>query len=254
MISWRVKLRTTLVVLLVVLLCFCIYWLFTAIKNSIIERNRHYSDLMRVTDKQSLEYAINNKLEEFLISGTVVSNEEVTFPELNQSFAGIKRTRYCYESHIKTETYTDSDGDTHTRTKTVWEWERRGTEELKTNTVALLGQSFSIYNVPYSYTRQNYKNIGEDFTHNKSGSYYYINNDTRYNYEIIPKSWNITMTCNYKKEMIKNFYNQSLEEVVKPWSITWTTVVMIIFIVGIIIGGFLFWLFWENIFYSFLVD
>lgn len=252
--SWKFKLRTVLVILSVTLLCILTYWLFTVIKESIVERNRHYSDLMRVSDEESLKYAIENKLEEFLVSGTVISNEDTSFPELKESFAGIKKKKYYYESYIKTETYTDDDGDTHTKTKTVWEWNHKGTEELKTNTVTLLGQSFNINNIPYSYSSKNYNDIGKDFNHSKSKKYYYINDDTRYSYEVIPKSWNITMTCNYKKEMIKNFYNSSIEDVVKPWSITWTTILMIIFIIGFIIGGFLFWLFWENIFYNFLVD
>lgn len=252
--SWKFKLRTVLVILSVTLLCILTYWLFTVIKESIVERNRHYSDLMRVSDEESLKYAIENKLEEFLVSGTVISNEDTSFPELKESFAGIKKKKYYYESYIKTETYTDDDGDTHIKTKTVWEWNHKGTEELKTNTVTLLGQSFNINNIPYSYSSKNYNDIGKDFNHSKSKKYYYINDDTRYSYEVIPKSWNITMTCNYKKEMIKNFYNSSIEDVVKPWSIAWTTILMIIFIIGFIIGGFLFWLFWENIFYNFLVD
>lgn len=252
--NWKFKMRTILIVLLVLLLCYGTYKLSKTIKNAILERNMYYSDLMRVTDEESLQYAIDNKLEEFLISGTVTSNENISFPELNQSFAGVKRRKYHYESHIKTETYTDSDGDSHTRTKTVWDWESKGSEEKKTSTVTLLGHNFSINNVPYYYHSSRYNDIGGDFSNGKSGNYYYIDNDTRYSYDIIPKSWNVTMTCNYNLEKIKDFGNQSIEQVISPWSTTWVTVVMIIFIVGFLVGGALIWIYWENIFYKFLVD
>lgn len=253
--GWKFKLRTILIIILCVLIIFGIYKFGKFIEELIIESNTYYSDLMRVTDKESLDYAIENNINEFLISGTAYSNQEFTYPELSQKFAGIRKKKYRYETKTKTETTTDSNGVFHTTTKTVHDWEYKNTDEVLFSSVTLYGVNFSIENIPYRFYHVNYdESIATPGYNQKSRSYYYESDDIRYSYEIVPMSWDITMVCNSELKMVKNFMGKSIEDVIKPMSTKWlkpTFIILTIIIIGVSI---FIWISWESIFRNFLVE
>lgn len=230
----KVKLFSTIVI--VILLIICTYYFGQMIKSIIINRNLYYSDLTRVTTEEQLQYVINNKINNFLISGIATTNEEFTLPELNQSFTGIMKTEYKYESYVRTYTTTDSEGKSHTHTKTEWEWVRKGTSTQLSTTATLLGKTFYLANLPYQYTTVKYTDIG-NLEHKKDGKYKYTDDKARYEYKVIPLSWNVTMECTSDLTMVKNFYGKSIDDVVKPWGITWITVFQWIFSITYVVIG-----------------
>lgn len=252
--SWKFYLRTILIIILAFLLIFGIYKLSKALEAGIEADNAYYSDLMRVTDKESLDYALENGIKEFLLSGIVKSNQEFTYPELSQSFAGIRKKRYRYETTVKTETTRDSNGVSHTTTKTVHEWEYKNTEEVKFSTVTLFDRIFLIENIPYSFCHINYEDVASFNINNRSRSYYYESDDIRYSYEVIPMSWNITIVCSPELKMIRNLYGKTIEQVIKPVSTKWIKPTFIILTIIIIIGVIVIWSSWESIFRNFLVE
>ena len=203
------------------------------IVDSINNRNIWIADLMRVTNEESLNYAVEHNISEFLMSGTATADQPKTYPELNHTFAGIRKIKYTYESHVESKTRTDSDGHTYIESRTVWDWERKNTEEIKTDTVTILGKSFPLGNVRYNFGGVNYSEISNNIE-GKDGTYNYEGKELRYKYEIIPLTWNVTMVSNPNLEKIADFSGQSIEDVVKPQSTTWVKVLNIIFIIGII--------------------
>lgn len=249
--SWKVIVRTILVVVIVTILCFAINALKDLIVKSINNRNLWITDLMRVSTPEDLDYAISNNVKEFLVSGTVEATDLKSFPEFKQKFIGIRKIKYILETETKTETHWDSDGDPHTSSKVVSEWHRKNTEEVKSNKVKLLGKEIDTNKLPLRWSSISYSSLtgSGDYDY-----YWYESKDVRYSYEVIQPNQTITMVTNSNFDNIHNFYGDDIDNVTKPYSDTWVKVLNIILIVGLIIGGILFLVFWEGIFYSFLVE
>ena len=227
------KLKTIGICLLVILFIILFVNLQNFITNSIKEHNLYISDIMRVTTEEELNYAIEHKLSDFLVSGIVTANQEQTLPELKGSYSRITKSKQCLR--IYTEKYWDDDGDLRTRTKKKWETIDR--KDYSTNTYTLLGKQISALNLSYKNTTYiNYKDIGKDIGE-KDDHYNYEGNETKYEYYVIPKSWKVSLIMDSELNIKENYGSQSIEQIISPVGTTW---VIALFIILYIIYVFLF--------------
>ena len=258
-VTWRTIIRTILVMGLVLLISWGFIGLSNTSVDNIIERNERFNNMIKVTDEDILNYCINSQINEFLINGNAKAEQPVTLEELKGEYSYIKKTKYHYESHIETytESYTDSNGKVHTvtKTRTVWEWEYKNSEEWSTNTVKLLGKSFDYNNTSHSTNTIKYKDYGiKPNSLWKDDHYYYTDDDTRYEYSIVPLEFTTTFISDYNLDMKEGFYSSSIEDVITPQSTTGIRVFFYILIMITIIGGIIILIFWENWFPNFLSD
>lgn len=258
-VTWKTIIRTILVMGLALLISWGFVGLSNASVDNIIERNERFNNMIKVTDETTLNYCINSQINEFLISGTAKAEQPITLEELKGEYSYIKKTKYHYESHIETytESYTDSEGKTHTvtKTRTVWDWEYKNSEEWSTNTVTLLGKSFNYNNTSHSTNTIRYEDYGsKSNSFWKDGYYYYTDDDTRYEYSIVPLEYTTTFVSDYNLGMKEGFYSDSIEEVIVPQSTTGIRTFFYILIFISLVTGIVILIFWEKWFPNFLSD
>lgn len=258
-VTWRTIVRTILVMSISLLLSYGFIELTTICTNSIMARNERFNNMVKVIDEDTLNYCINSQVDEFLIRGTAKADNPVTLEELTGEYSYIRRTKYHYESHTETYTVTVSDGNgkSHIETKTriVWDWENKGSDKWSTNTVTLLNKTFTFNNTSHSSRTIRYKDYAAKETSTwKDNHYYYTDDNTRYEYEVIPLEYTTAFISDYNLNMKQGFLSREIEDIIKPQSIVGIRIFFFILSIASLIAGIVFLIFWEEWFPNFLSD
>lgn len=191
------------------------------ITNHSLDKVEKYNKAVKIIDSELFQYGMNTNIGDAFVYGELQAIDTVTYPELDDNYMVVKRTKERYTRHTRTVTYTDSNGKTKTRTETYWSWDVVGSEELRCHTVRFCGTEFSLtkFNTP---TPSHITTIKES-------------SSIRYKYAGVPKIIEGTIYTHLSDHDISennDFYQMSLTDTVKHLTTKSK--------VGVII----FWVFW----------
>lgn len=141
-----------------------------------------YQTALKTTDKDRFNYIINSQQGNVITNARLTASEGVKFPEMTNKnkFMYVERTLEEYTMH--TTVTTDSKGNI--QTTTYWSWDDVRTDKRQTKKVSIYGKQYdaSKFNVGRFLQDKSASKI----TNEKYSSYYYLDGDRRYRYEVVP--------------------------------------------------------------------
>lgn len=166
-----------------------------------------YATSIKSSDKEHFNYAVDSQQGNLLTNGvfSVENKELVKFPEMTKSFSAVKRNKEHYTPH----TYCSKKGCV-----TTYSWDRVNSDMLVADSIFLYGRSYnsSLFNFGNFQNKISCKGMTKDnenhgfFSTTKGcadGGNFYLDNSNRYNYEMVPQSFNATFLASSLQGGIK---------------------------------------------------
>lgn len=188
--------RVLLVVLAAILLIPVGFTAKAAIDEGGEKNARMYNTAIQATEQDRFNYAIDSHQGKLLGSGEFKPNKLVKFPEMSKQYAAVDKTKEEYTMHTREVCTSDADGNESCHTETYYTWDDAGTDSLESPSYKLHGRDYpaSLFNTgvfSQSVDCSEFMPAGDDggwFGSAKgcTGGYYYTDDDTRYDYSIIP--------------------------------------------------------------------
>lgn len=207
--------------------------------NSGGEKNaRMYNTAIQADEKDHFNYAIDSHQGKLLGSGQFTPTQLVKFPEMTKEYAWVEKTKEEYTRHereVCTDTY-DSEGNVtgeSCHTEVYYSWDYAGSDQLQSPAWKLHGREYpeSLFNISSFASSKDCSEFmpagsgGGWFSSAKgcSGGYYYIDGDTRYDYDVIdPNGFTAAFMSDASTGALKpvqgnriNLERKSIEQMVK---------------------------------------
>ncbi len=250
--------RILVVVLGFILLCGFAFEIKGHMEGEGYKRQVRYTTAIQVTDKDHFNYAVDSQQGNLLADGqfTADKNNLVKFPEMTEGFTYVERTQEHYTMH--TQTYTCGKSIC---VRTYYEWDSIDHEAQLASKLSLFGREYNtgLFNLSNYTENQSCEGITVNDTnsgwlsskHGCSGSDYYLDNDDRYSYKIVPQAFTATFLAssmggglNPVNENAITLENKNIDQVLKDvgkyklWAF-WVCLTIIFFLfVGAAIGAY----------------
>lgn len=155
------KIKKTEVIASVVIIAFMFIVGFAIsgrMTQNMLEKYQEYDTAIQIDDKELFEYGMKTNVGNAFVYGKLKAIDSVSFPELKEQYAFVKKVEQEYRRHTRTvtRTYTDSKGKTHTKTEIeeYWTWDTMKSEKKTATRISFLDVEFGYEKIPFPSSHQ----------------------------------------------------------------------------------------------------
>ena len=113
-----------------------------SISDSLMLQHQEYNTALKINEDKSLfEYGMRTNIGNAFVYGELKALNPVTYPEVGNKYAEIKKVKERYTRHTRTRTYT-VDGKTRTKTEVYWTWDEVDSWFKHTDKISFLDVEF----------------------------------------------------------------------------------------------------------------
>jgi len=163
------------------------------------DKERIYNTAVKARTKEDFDYSLETEQGNLISEGTFTAVRPVSFPELDQKFSYVCKTREEYTMHTRQVPQYDSEGNlTGYTTEVYWTWDYAGSEEKIVKDLQFYGHNFKTDKFGLINTT-------------KHGGYRYETSHIRYYYDVVPKNFRASFIAKANKDGLVSSFGKRIE-------------------------------------------
>nr|DAG79548.1 MAG TPA: hypothetical protein [Caudoviricetes sp.] len=167
--------------------------------ESSTDKERIYNTAIKAKTKEDFDYSLETEQGHLISEGKFITVDPVTFPELDQKFSYVSKTREVYTMHTRQVPIYGAKGKiTGYRTETYWTWDYAGSEKKTAKYLQFYDHKFKTDKFSLISSK-------------RYGGYRYETSHIRYYYDVIPSSFRASFIAKANRKGLVPSFGKRIE-------------------------------------------